>query len=95
MAEATAVPFLATRRRIRRAMRTGAPAEAAIRRLTEAARRAVDAFDAEVEPLHLPNVEYEAVVDESGLRGVLGLADRMTVHLPSVSADADEGGLHA
>src|SRR5437660_11141340 len=85
MTDATppAVPSPATRRRIRWALRTGAPVEGAVRRFAEAARRAIDAFDAEIDPLHLPNVDYEVVVNESGLRGVLGLADRMTIQLSS------------
>lgn len=37
---------------------------------------AMEAFDAEVNPLHLPDDDYEAVVDGSGLRSLVDTARR-------------------
>ena len=83
----TDLPTRVTRTLIRRAVAAGEAADKAVAQFTDRGRRAVAAFNAEVNPLRLPDADYEALVERSRLRVVLDLAGDMHQDLLSLLAD--------
>lgn len=77
-----------TRELIRRAVTAGLTANEAVSGFCSAARKALDAFDAEVGPRHLPDDDYEQVVQSSGLGAVLTGANRVERRLASLERAA-------
>jgi hypothetical protein len=84
MAEAT--PSAATRRLIRSATTQGRTTTRAVLAFATAARQAVRAFDAEVNPLDLSDDDYELVSRASGLAFLFDLVEGMRETLAGVTA---------
>lgn len=79
MAEATttAGPSHATRTVILQVTDRGVDLAREVDAFVVHAQEAREAFDSEVDPLHLPDDHYTLVVDASGLGGMLRVAHRM------------------
>lgn len=88
MPETTDVPSAETRRLIADAIAAAEPAEHHVEQYIEAAKQAVAAFDADVDPLGLRDQAYERVVTDSRLRIVLGLGMRMEAKLGKLAQRA-------
>ena len=79
MAEATTAeaPSYATRKTIVQVTDRGIELEREVEAFAIHAQEAKDAFNAEVDPLHLPDEQYALVTGASGLSGLLDTARRM------------------
>lgn len=83
MTEATAldVPSHPLRGLIVATTANGLELEREVAAFTDAVRQAVTTFGSEVDPLHLPDADYQLVAAASGLQGLLTLAHRMETAL--------------
>jgi hypothetical protein len=71
------LPSAETLRLIENAGIAAVAAEAETSLFVYPAAVAREAFDAEVDPLHLPDARYEVVAEACGLTGLLAIAHRM------------------
>lgn len=88
MPKANDVVSANTRRLIRKARNRGLMTEASVALFANRAKKAVRAFDAEVNPLHLSDEDYAEVVRTSGLEHLLRAARIMEHFLSSVTERA-------